>query len=432
MKKHFLAVLILMGMMSSCIQDNFENPPSNDVDPDITPTISIADLKALYFGTAFELHDSMIISGVIIADDKTGNLYKQIIIDDGTAGILIRLDNNGLFGSFPVGRRIFIKLGGLWLGDYGDMIQIGGSLTEGYTDQVNVIPANLIDQYIIKGSLNNTVAPIDVDIMSLNDNYQNRLIRLQNVQFVYSDTGKTFADPILQQTLNLLITDCNGNQVTVRTSGYADFAAQKVPSGNGEFVCVYSSFNGTAQLTVRHPYDLKLTGARCGDPIFYKNFEDGSITSGGWSVQQVSGPAVTWTTNTQGAVYGSVYGQCRNYINSANVACETWLISPSVDLSSFASSTENPIFSMQTACNYTGPNLEIYYSTDYVSGLPATGTWTLIPVTLSAGGWSWVSTGNIDMSTYTTGTNVHIGIKYTGTSSTGKTWEIDEVKMVSQ
>lgn len=431
MRRYLVIILFATGLMTSCVQDNYENPPGDDVDPNMTATITIAQLKALYFGTAIELHDSMIISGVVIADDKSGNLYKSIIIDDGTAGILIRMENNGLFGSYPVGRRVFIKLGGLWMGDYGDLVQLGYQLTAGTTNEVDVIPAGLFDQFIIKGSLNNPVVPIDVDIASLNSSYQNRLIRLQNVQFAYSDTGRTFADVILQQTVNLNLTDCSGNTVIVRTSGYADFAGDLVPSGNGDFVAVYGIFGTDQQLTVRNPNDLNLTGARCGDPIIYKDFEDGSVTSGGWSVQQVIGPSVTYSVNTTGSMFGNVYGQIKNYL-PPNVACETWLISPSMDLSSFAVSVQNPIFSMESACNYTGANIVVYYSTDYVSGLPATGTWNTLPVTLSSGSWAWVNSGIIDLSTYTTGTNVHIGIKYTGSASDGKTWELDEIKVIAQ
>jgi hypothetical protein len=431
MNRKLLIAFLFTGMFYSCIQENFNNPVNDGVDPNLTANFTIANLKSMYAGTAIQLPDSMIIQGVVVADDKTGNLYKSIIIDDGTAGILIRMENNGLFGTYPVGRRVFIKCGGLWMGDYGGLIQIGGQLTAGSANEVDVIPAGLFTHYIFPGTYNNPVVPIDVDIPSLNDNYQNRLIRLQNVQFIYPDTGKTFADAVLQQTVNLLITDCNGNEIIVRTSGYADFAGQLVPSGNGGFVAIYGRFGSDMQLTVRHPNDLTLTGARCGDPIIYKDFEDGSVTSGGWSIQQVTGASVTWTVNTQSAVFGNVYGQIKNYL-PPNIACETWLISPSMDLTYFASSSTNPVFSMESACNYTGADIVVYYSTDYVSGLPSTGTWNVLPAAISPGSWTWTNSGNIDLSTYTTSSNVHIAIKYTGSGSDGKTWEVDEIKVIEQ
>lgn len=432
MKRKLFLVIALVGLFTSCIQDNYTDPPNNGVDPNLTANFTIANLKALYTGTAIQLPDSMIISGVVVADDKSGNLYKSIIIDDGTAGILIRVDNNGLFGTYPVGRRLFIKCGGLWMGDYGGLIQLGGQLTAGSTNEVDVIPALVIPDYFFPGTYNNPVTPITVDIPSLDDSYQNRLIRLQNVQFVYADTGKTFSDAQLQQTVNLYITDCNGNTMIVRTSGYADFAGQLVPSGNGDFIAIYGRFSADQQLTVRHPNDLQLNGARCGDPVIYKDFEDGSVTSGGWTVQQVTGPSITWEPNTQSAVFGNVYGQCSNYL-PPNVACDNWLISPSMNLSSFTSIPESPIFSFESACNYSGPNLEVYYSNDYVSGLPSTATWTTMPgVALSAGSWAWVNSTNINLEPLITGTNFHIAFRYQGSASDGRTWELDEIKVVSQ
>lgn len=429
MKKQFLLLFMLTGLLTSCIQDNFDNPPTNGVDPDITPTITIADLKAMYTGTAIQLDDSLVIMGIVVADDKSGNFYKSIVIQDSTAGILIRMDNTGLFGSYPVGRKLFIKLGGLWMGDYGGLIQLGGANTVGTTDGVDPIPAVLFDQYILKGTLNNTVDPIDVDITSLNNSHQNMLIRLSGVQFIPDDTAETFADAILQQTVNLYIKDCNDNQIIVRTSGYADFAGTVVPSGNGEFVCIYSIYNSDQQLIIRNPSDLKMNDPRCGDPLILKDFEDGSALSGGWINYNVTG-SINWTTNTMGAVYGSVYGQCSNYI-PPNQACETWLISPSMDLTGASSN----ILTFYNACNYSGANLQVYLLEDYISGNPNTGgvTQVLLPCTLSTGSWSWVSSGNIDLNAYmVVGTNARIGFKYTGSGSDGKTWEIDEIKVIPQ
>ncbi len=431
MKKQFLFLILLTGLFSSCIQDNFDNPPTNGVDPNMTANITIAGLKAMYTGTALQLPDSLIICGIVVADDKSGNFYKSIVIQDSTAGILIRMDNTGLFGSYPVGRRLFIKLGGLWMGEYGGLIQLGAAQTIGTTNEVDPIPAVLFDSYIFKGTLNNDVIPITVDITSLSNSHQNMLIRLQNVQFVPGDTGETFADAVFQQSVNLYIKDCNNNQAIVRTSGYADFAGTVVPSGNGEFVCIYSVYGSDQQLIVRDPSDLKLTGPRCGDPVIYKDFEDGALLSGGWTMQNVVG-SINWATNTIGAQFGNVYAQCSNYI-PPNTACETWLISPSMDLSSVA--LQNPIFSFENACNYSGAALQVYISEDYVSGLPSTGTWTLLPVALSSGSWSWVNSGNINLSAYYIGadfSNIHVAFKYTGSGTDGKTWELDEIKVIPQ
>jgi phosphohistidine swiveling domain-containing protein len=55
--------------------------------------------------------------------------------------------------------------------------------------------------------------------------------------------------------------------VIVRNSGYADFAGELMPTGNGSIVAVFNSYNGTPQLLIRDPSDVEsMTGTRC-NPI---------------------------------------------------------------------------------------------------------------------------------------------------------------------
>lgn len=51
------------------------------------------------------------------------------------------------------------------------------------------------------------------------------LIQLDDLEFIRSDTGKTFADIIGKNPSNLLLTDCAGNEIILRTSDFADLLA---------------------------------------------------------------------------------------------------------------------------------------------------------------------------------------------------------------
>ena len=91
-----------------------------------------------------------IIEGVVIANDSSGNFYKQIIIEDSTAGIAINIDDYNLYTAYPVGRNVFIKLNGLILYDDNRLISIGGS--KDANNNINPIAAPLKNQYVIKGA----------------------------------------------------------------------------------------------------------------------------------------------------------------------------------------------------------------------------------------------------------------------------------------
>ena len=58
--------------------------------------------------------------------------------------------------------------------------------------------------------------------------------------------------------------DCNGNEVLLRTSGFADFGNQPTPNGNGTVVGVLTKYLNDYQLYIRNLDDVSMPNARCG------------------------------------------------------------------------------------------------------------------------------------------------------------------------
>jgi hypothetical protein len=270
----FTSVITLASVLSlsSCVKDEFDQPENNNTDPaGLAANISIKDMKALYADTILnnnatvQITENHIISGIVVADDKSGNFYKSIIIQDGTGGIAIRIDRSDFYTDYPIGRRVFVKCKGLFIGQYNKLIQMGG-----YIDQttnppsVATIPSPLIETYFVKGQWGIEVTPLTVNITDLNDDYQNMLIRLDNVEFQPSDTQQTYANAALQQSINRTLKDCNGNSIILRSSGYANFANSLTPSGNGTLTAIYQVFGTTKQLYIRDLGDVQLNNPRCG------------------------------------------------------------------------------------------------------------------------------------------------------------------------
>ncbi|MGN6354006.1 MAG: DUF5689 domain-containing protein, partial [Parafilimonas sp.] len=125
----------------------FDEPPAYAA-PNLTPTLTIAQLKAMHTTGNYEtISTDDIIEGVVIANDSSGNFYKQIIIEDSTAGIAINIDDYNLYTSYPVGRNVFIKLNGLILYDNNRLIAIGAD--KDANNNINAIAASLKNQYVI-------------------------------------------------------------------------------------------------------------------------------------------------------------------------------------------------------------------------------------------------------------------------------------------
>ncbi|WP_300597769.1 DUF5689 domain-containing protein [Niabella sp.] len=269
LKRHMLLVWV-WTLMISC--NRTFDVPSVNTDPDIPVNMTVALLKERYqgYGIFQKIYDDITIAGVVTANDRSGNFYKQIVIQDETGGIPVLLDGNNVYTSYPVGRRVFVKLKGMMLGDYGGTIQLGlDSVRDGGYLNLGRIPVAQFDQFIVKGSFGNTVMPRIITPAELSTNIkdplQSMLVQLVGYQFAERDTSKTYADPEKGvSAVNFTIRSCERQSIVLRNSSYASFAALKVPAGSGTITGIYSMFNATQQLFIRDTGDVQFLQARCG------------------------------------------------------------------------------------------------------------------------------------------------------------------------
>lgn len=275
--KTLFAITVLLTV-SGCVKDKFDEPPYEGEDPkNISANTSIASLKAFYTigaATPKEITDDWIICGIVNGDDKEGNLYKTISIQDSTGGIQVNIDNSYLYNDYPVGRRVFIKCKGLYLGEYSGMVQIGGYIdnSDGRI-QLGGISSVIAQDKILKGKWNQPVSVLNISIADLDSvAHQSMLVKLDDVEFACGETNQPYADAVNLGALNRVLEDCSGNQITVRTSGYAKFAGERTPEGRGSVTAlftVYKSFSyWTPQLILRNTNDVQLTNnTRCNGAI---------------------------------------------------------------------------------------------------------------------------------------------------------------------
>ena len=389
---------VLTTLISSCKKDfdnsTIEAVPTGDV-------LSIAQVRGLYQpGKTLKITEDISVYGVVTMDETTGNLYKESYITDGTGNLYLRfISNSGLY----VGDSVKVNLNGAKILKYNQMLQV---------DSLHP------DNNVVKLSTQNFLPPEIISIASLLsdlDAAQGKLVQINDAFFAEGGHGLSFADGTNLTAESRYLFALNGDDIEVRTSGYSNFADDTLPSGKGVFIGVVAQYNDGLQLLIRHPQELQMVG----DAPVLKTFNDENVTSDGWTTQVVTG-VFDWITTDQGS--SSHYASISNYDNG-NSASEAWLISPSFD---FSTST-SPALSFKNASNYSGPDLEVYVSIDYDgTSLPASATWSPLSAPLSSGGFEWVSSGIINLSSFS-GANTYIAFKYTGTSSDGKTWELDNI-----
>lgn len=267
---HFYTCLLFILTTPACLkQSSF----ANNIDKSIDSVVSIKNLKKLHYTGEFELiQKNMSIEGVVVANDESNNLYKTISVQDSTAGILILLDGVSLYQTYPIGSVLRIQLKDLILTDYRRMIQIAAAIdTSSGSMQVTGIPSPLFEKHILVVKDEPVIRPMSVSYKNLHDSLQGRLIKISNVEFASADTNLTYADKKNKIGASRALRFCTGGTVYLRTSGYADFAGIKLPSGNGDLVGVYSVYNSEKQVFIRDTSDILLKNKRCTGAAWLKN-----------------------------------------------------------------------------------------------------------------------------------------------------------------
>ena len=286
MKNVILSTIFLAFALLGCVKDDFDRPNPYE-DPPLVVNQSIKGLKDYFIKysdstkiNVKSIDENWVISGIVTADDKSQNFYKEIVIQDSTAGIGILIDQNSLYNDYPIGRRVFIKLKDMSIGMSNNLIQLGGyvdSVSRPNVKGLGRLVSTKIKNHLVKGTLTpaDKIIPLQISIDQLSNDYQYRLIQLNDMEFTCNDVNSTYADAVNQNDASRTLSDGKGKSIIVRSSGYSLFAGTRVAQLNGEAVGVYTVYNNDKQLKLRDITDLKFTNQRiepceAGPPISIK------------------------------------------------------------------------------------------------------------------------------------------------------------------
>lgn len=284
MKKlqHILAGLILVALavlsVPSCVDFSYDDIEPRVDSTTLTANTTIAELKSIYPGelyqlsdTSFYQRDSIIIEGTIISNDKEGNFYKSLFIDDGTAAIEVKLNKTTLYNDYKLGQKIVVYCNNLYLGDYGGQIQLGSMYYNSGVPTISGMEGDvIISKHVFKkGNLISEVFPIVMSASLLNTSNICRLVQFDNVQITDTlspITGKTYtyADAVNKLTINHTLNNQarSFSKLVLRTSGYSRFAGETINTKMGTIVGVLTYYNGTYQLIIRDLDDVKFDQPR--------------------------------------------------------------------------------------------------------------------------------------------------------------------------
>lgn len=438
-----MVILYFVLLACACKQQLDAAPPYTGTS--LKVNTSIRDLYTSHIpGNVERFINNEVITGIVTANDENDNFYKSIVIQDSTAAITVRLDGFGLSALFPLGMRVMIKLNGLWMGEYGGMLQIVGSVDRTNPLQADLmpLPAALFNRHIFAVGLQTMPSPIDIQYNQLHDSLQSRLIRLNQVEFAAADTAQPYSDAINKITTSHSVKFCSGGTIYLRTSGFANFAAQKTPSGNGSMVGIYSIFGSQKQLAIRDTRDVQFGNQRCIQTgpavLLWEDFEqftnNQKLSNAQWQNLAESGQVFFQIQSQQNNRFASI-----SALGTGQPTTTSWLVLPPVSLSQ----VKSPQLSFLTKDQFdNGASLRVMISTNYDGkGQPWKAKWTNLKANIANGSSTgiaanWTPSGPINLNNYAG--LVYIAFKYEGNdlnSSAAKkntNFWVDDVKIIAQ
>ncbi len=270
----YIMLALVCTLFTGCMDGNWDEPTGfqrgNTAVPE-TNIMTIAQVKAKYQSTLSQTYgyapvtDDIQIKAYVTGNDIEGNLFSQISLEDGTGAMLVGINEGGINGYLPVGTEIIVNLKGLYIGCYGMQPQIGdkylsakGEISVGrmskllwdhqfkYTGKTVSVSATEFNQSSLK------------DAQYLTDN-AGKLMTIKGVTFadggqkVYSNKEDVVNNNCCERALNGL----SSYNIVVRTSTYADFAAETLPTGKVNITGIFTRYNNKWQVIIRKASDVE-------------------------------------------------------------------------------------------------------------------------------------------------------------------------------
>lgn len=213
---------------------------------------TIAYLKSLCPANgSHTIRETVILCGVVTANDLHGEFNKSIVIEDATGGVEISIDHSNLAKPFPLNTVVNVHCNGLAVGDYGGKVMLGAQPEGDYT--VDRIPSADLQRYIrpaTDSNLSRRAVPMTFGAVTLRD--ADRYVRFENVRFEEQTVSWCDSDPESGKpvTTRRTLIDATGKRFFVRTLGGCRYATEPVPQGTGSINGIIDYFNGEFSLRV--------------------------------------------------------------------------------------------------------------------------------------------------------------------------------------
>lgn len=388
-KNYKLILLALLIIGSGCVKSpDFQIPDLEIMEDTTVETTNIASLIGAFKQSerdvlSFDPDNTGVVSCYVISSDEAGNFYKTLVVQDKPEnpvnGIEIKIDMRSYFTKYDVGRKIFLKIGGL------SITRVKGKYTLGYLSSGNLveIPESLLDHYIRRSSESEEIVPKRIGLEEITPSLIHCFVTLEGVQFAKSDLNKSFAsEPYDKYYGGRLIQQCESRATTTLfTSTFANYMSFVLPEQRFDLSAVLTidDYSGAIVLILNNLENLQILDDKRCDPeffncpdenrfegrklVYYEDFEalgsSRDIEKSGWENVNVNFGNGRFKKRRADE---NTFLQISAY-DSNEYVMEVWLVSPPIDLDF----SNDEYLTFDTRATYEeGLLLTAWFSSDYV------------------------------------------------------------------
>ena len=221
---------------------------------------TIHTLKGFVVGTHPSLiEDDIVVVGRITSSDRDANFYRTIVVDDGTGAVEVMMGITPIFGDYPEGLMVALRLEGCYAAYQRGVLAVGARAEEyeGY-DVGYLTSRQAVDRVVVRSTDVAVQSPHRRSIAELRFENCGDLVRIDGVRLVASTSVDTLAGETLHDACwrgYALFKSVEGDSIAVYTRDYARFAESAIPLEEVALTGVleWAKYNGG-----RECYQLKM------------------------------------------------------------------------------------------------------------------------------------------------------------------------------
>ncbi len=291
-----MALALMSVSFTACDEDEAVAPldiPKSEWKANTT----IADFKAAYWKSDDNYNtqigttasgEHMVISGRVIGNDLTGNIYQNLMIQDSTAAVVVAVKMSDMNVKYKIGEQVIIDLTGLYAGKYAGLFEIGTADEYNGTPQIGKMSEEDFTSHTQLNGLPEpdktytlTMTIPELQAMAANPDsvmkYQSQRIRLNGVSWGGGGT-QTWATQGSSHNTRVLYNEAK-QKINVDNSGMSDFNQDILPAGHGDIEAILSYFRGAWQLVFVTNEDCFNFGGESYAPAPLEIKGEGTMTS---------------------------------------------------------------------------------------------------------------------------------------------------------